>query len=298
MQAGATTLTVERPEASSSGSPAGVKTILLHVQNDSSLAARQATALSLARACGAHLSCLHVTPIEAYVAFDSFGGLFVMNDVIKALDEEEQRLRQRVERDLGNEDVSWDYAHVTASVPTSLIRHAALADLLVMGRDAHRDAIPGKSVGLLGEVLNRSRTPLFIPANDSAAADPTGVAIVAWDGSYEACNSVRAAVGLLKLASDVQVVQVREEGKGERFPGTRLLEYLSRHGVHAELSIQSPRGASGEAVAGVLLAHALGAKASYMVMGGYNHSRLGEYLFGGVTRTLLADCPLPLFVAH
>jgi hypothetical protein len=63
---------------------AGVKTILLHVQNDKSLDSRVQTALALARACEAHLSCVHITPIESYVAFDSFGGVFVMNDVIKA----------------------------------------------------------------------------------------------------------------------------------------------------------------------------------------------------------------------
>jgi nucleotide-binding universal stress UspA family protein len=33
-------------------------------------------------------------------------------------------------------------------------------------------------------------------------------------------------------------------------------------------------------------------------MGGYNHSRLGEYVFGGVTRTMLAGSPVPLLIAH
>jgi nucleotide-binding universal stress UspA family protein len=33
-------------------------------------------------------------------------------------------------------------------------------------------------------------------------------------------------------------------------------------------------------------------------MGGYSHTRIGEYVFGGVTRTLLNDCPVPLVVAH
>jgi nucleotide-binding universal stress UspA family protein len=33
-------------------------------------------------------------------------------------------------------------------------------------------------------------------------------------------------------------------------------------------------------------------------MGGYGHNRAGEFLFGGVTRSLLKKCALPLFVAH
>ena len=60
-------------EAQGKGPP-GVKTILLHVQNDRALDQTLETALSLARACGAHLSCLHITPIEAYSAFDAMGG--------------------------------------------------------------------------------------------------------------------------------------------------------------------------------------------------------------------------------
>jgi len=51
---------------------AGIKTILLHIQNDSNLEARLQLALSLARAAGAHLRCLHVVPIEAYVTTGSF----------------------------------------------------------------------------------------------------------------------------------------------------------------------------------------------------------------------------------
>ena len=65
---------------------AGVKTILLHVQNDKALDQTLETALALARACEAHLGCLHVTPIQAYVAFDSFGGVCLMSDVFKAID--------------------------------------------------------------------------------------------------------------------------------------------------------------------------------------------------------------------
>ena len=86
-----------------------LKSILLHVQDDATLDSRLETALSLARSSGAHLSCLHVTPIQAYVAFDSFGGVFVMKDVIAKLDEQEAELRARVEQKLGVEDVSWDY---------------------------------------------------------------------------------------------------------------------------------------------------------------------------------------------
>jgi nucleotide-binding universal stress UspA family protein len=275
-----------------------VKSILVHIQNDESVDERLETALSLARACDAHLSCVHITPIEAYVAFDSFGGIFVMNDVIKTLDEEERQLREKIENELRTEDVSWDYTQMTGSVPWQIIRQSALADLLVTGREPHFSDFEGPAVRLLGELLHHSRTPLFIPGSDGITADPTGSALIAWDGSYEASNAVKAAVGLLKIASEVRVVQVREEDKEDAFPSTKLLEYLSRHGIHADLQVEQPGGTDGQAIAEFLLAQARATNAGYMVMGGYNHSRIGQYLFGGVTRTLLADCPLPLLIAH
>jgi len=279
-------------------SAATVKTILLHVQDGEFLDQRVETALALARACGAHLSCLHVTPVQAYVAFDGFGGLFVMNDVMKALDEQEARLRDRVEQELANEDVSWDYTHCTGEVGPQIIRHAALADLVVTGREPHRTDFVGPAISLLGDLLHRSRTPLFIPASDGGVVDPAGPAIIAWDGSYEACNAVRGAVGLLKIASEVRIVQVRESGKDDAFPSTKLVQYLSRHGIHAELQVEQPGLAEDDGITEVLLSEAQSRGAAYIVMGGYNHSRIGQYLFGGVTRKLLSQAPVPLLMSH
>jgi len=275
-----------------------MKTILLHIENDQLLNRRIETALALARGCGAHLSCLHVTPLEAFVAFDTFGGVFVMGDVMSAIDEEEKALRERVEAELANEDVTWDYRQVTGHTASEIISYAALADLAVMGREPHdRDIKP--AISLVGDVLCRSRTPLFVPGDNEEPPNLAGVALVAWDGSYEAANTVRASIELLKLASDVRVIRIQEE-KEEGFPNTLLLEYLSRYDVHARLSIDTPLGDYGDKNlhANSLKAHAQAIDASYIVMGGYNHSRLSEYVFGGVTRSMLLDCPIPLIIGH
>lgn len=274
-----------------------MKTILLHVQNDDSLGDRLESALAIARACSGHLNCLHVTPNEAHVAFDSFGGLFVMNDVIKALDEDETTLRTRMEKELRSEDVSWEYRQVSGNITSQIIRHAALADLLVTGRGAHRGESTGTGVALLGDLLHRSRTPLFIAA-EGGPGDPTGRSLIAWDGSYEAANAVRGAIGLLKIASDVHVLQITEK-KEELFPNTWLLEYLSRHDIHAELQVKPVGGKpDGDLISRILIAQAQSLGAAYMVMGGYNHSRMGQFLFGGVTRNLLLSSPVALVMAH
>ena len=271
-----------------------ISTILLHIQNDARLEARLQVALSLARATRAHLRCLHVTPIEAYVAMDSLGGVFVMDTLVGQIDKEEAELRSTLENRLRSEDVAWSYEHVTADTPGELVRRAALSDIVVTGRDAHIGRMQGLEIAILGDVLTSVRTPLLIPGDASPSFDPFGTAVIAWNGSYEAANAVRGAVGLLNLASAVRVVRITE-ANDERFPSTVLLEYLSGHGIHAELDILAT---DGKLVAGELVEYAKMNRASYIVMGGYGHSRAGEFFFGGVTRSLLKTCPVALVVAH
>ena len=281
------------------GARAGVKTILLHVQNDKALDQTLETALSLARACGAHLSCLHITPIEAYSAFDSFGGTFVMTDVITAIDAEEKLLSERLRAELGKEDVSWDYTQVTGHIPSQIVGKAALADLIVTGRQPKRTDFQSSTIGMLGDLLHRSRTPLFLAADVGKVPDPTGPVLIAWNGSFEAANAVRSAIGLLKLASDVRILRIDEQ-KDEAFPSTALLEYLSRHDIHAELILATahPDAVDADFVYAHLNSEAKRMSAAYMVMGGYSHSRVSEYMFGGLTRSMLAGSSIPLLMGH
>jgi nucleotide-binding universal stress UspA family protein len=277
---------------------AGVKTILLHVQNQETLDRTLETAISLARACEAHLECLHVTPIQAYVAFDSFGGVFFMNDVFQAIEKEQKLLKERIQAESSKEDISWDYIEATGDVPNQLIGHAALADLIVTSRLQKRTDYPGITIGMIGDLLHRSRTPMFFASDDGTVPNPTGPALIAWNGSIEAANAVRSVIGLLKLASDVRVLRI-DEKKDEAFPSTRLLEYLSRHGIHAELKVETAQaGRDVDFVHDSLLSEAEQMQASYIVMGGYSHSRVSEYMFGGLTRSVLGGSSLPVVIAH
>lgn len=295
-------LTTERAGAGPAlAGASGIKTILLHILDDEFHDQRIDTAVELSRTCSAHVSCLHVTPIEAYAAFENFGAVFVIEDVMRKLDERNADLQFRVKERLKREDVSWDYEQVTGNVASILASRASLADILITSRQPARRDLVGPTVGFLGDLLQRSRTPILIPGSNGKGFDPTGLALIGWNGSMEGANAVRASLGLLKLASSVRVLQVPEGKPGEMdLSGTRLLEYLSRHGILAELSTESaPTGDIGhDVIAAVIVAEARGASAACIIMGGYSHSRFGEYVFGGVTRTLLKDCPIPIVIAH
>lgn len=298
----ATQITIDQARSagfSDSAHASAFKSILVHVQDEDSLEQRLEAALSLARPTSAHLSCIHVTPAEAYVASDRFGGLFVMENVMEAIDEQIADVRKRVEVKLGREDVSWDYEELTGDLSTAIISRAALSDLVMIGRTPRRQDFVGATSQLLGYLLGHCRSPLFIPGDDGAVADPTTVAAIAWDGSYEAANAVRSSIGMLRLAEAVTVIQVAEQ-KNERYPRTKMLEYLSRHGIHAELIVQSRSEgyAENEEVTAALISATQQVRAAYLVTGAYSHSRIGELLFGGVTRSLLHWCPFGLVIAH
>lgn len=273
--------------------PAGIRTILFHVHDDDSLADRVQLALSIARAFGAHLHFLHVTPIEAYTVTDAFA-TYVNAGIVEVLEEEAAKLKAKLEQQLAKEDVSWDYEEVTGSLMPHLIQRAALADLVLTGREPYEWEFGGPTITLLGDMLHRIRTPLFVVGDQARTIDPFGTAVVAWNGSYEAANAMRAAVPLLKLSSRVRLVSV-DESQDEQFPSTDALEYLSRHDIHAEL-VEPLRIVA--TVAEELLSQVDSYEASYMVMGGYSHARAGEFLFGGVTRSLLKNCPVSLVMAH
>jgi len=281
-----------RAAASPTSSRSALGTILFNVHDDAGLDTRLEGALSLARAASAHLECLHVTPIQAYTVTDAFGGVFTSGEILRTLEEEAAKLRTRLERKLASEDISWSYREITGELTGQVVAHAALADLLVAGRGGQE--FGGSSIGFLGNLLSDSRTPLLVLSDSPQAFDPEGPALIAWNGSYEAGNAVRASVGLLQLASDVHVIQFEDEKPGY-FPSTRPLEYLSRHGIHAELRAE-PRGNGG--IAEKLVSYAVENGMSYIVMGGYSHSRAGEFIFGGVTRELLKQCPVPLVMAR
>jgi nucleotide-binding universal stress UspA family protein len=272
----------------------GIKTILFHVTPDDFVMDRLQVTLALARACSAHVQCLHVTPMEAYTIVDVFGGTFVNHEIVSVLEKEAAKLRDRIESKLATEDVNWDYVAVTGETASALAQRGALADLIVTGRESRERDFAGAAIALFGDLLAKSRTPLLVLGGGEEQLDPFGTAVVAWNGSYEAANAVRGSLPLLRMAADVRVVYFAEE-QARLFPSTSVLEYLSRHGVEAELHIGPAQPA---AIDIGIIEYALQERASYVVIGGYSHSRAGEFLFGGVTRSLLKSCPVPLVVAH
>jgi nucleotide-binding universal stress UspA family protein len=271
-----------------------MKSVLLHVQDDKGLEARLQTALAIVRASSGHLTCMHATPMSNYIGYETYGGAFVLSELLNQLDEQDAAMRARIESQLAKEDVSWSYDRQTMDPASALIHWGALADLIVLGRDESIPRSAYQPISILGDILAVTHSPVLVCSQDQPQFDPFGTAVVAWNDSFEAANALRAALPLLKQASSVHIVTVDEDRELD-FPPLGPCEYLSRHGVHAEI-ISEAKGTL--TISDRLVASARSLGASYLVMGAYGHHRVREYLFGGVTRSLLLECPMPLLLAR
>lgn len=267
-----------------------MKNILLLVHDDSGQEARLQAALDITRAVQGHLTCLDVTIIAPMIddGYGVSGGAMLLELERNT----ESANRKRLEARLAREDVSWEWIDVTNYLEPAIEGAAALADLIVVNREI--DTLPLPDVrGVAAQLVVKSGKPILAVPDDIRAFDAAGAALIAWDGSREASAALSAAVPLLALAKAVIILEVQDGSVKDS--AEQAAAYLSRHDIHARI-LQLP--ADGEAPADIILADANSGKFAYLVMGGFGHSRLVEALFGGVTRKMLKESRIPLFLAH
>jgi len=143
-------------------------------------------------------------------------------------------------------------------------------------------------------VFGSGRPTMLLPdAKDVGALDHV---VIAWDGSRVAARAVADARPFLELASMITVVTVTDE---KALPGQdigeRLAQGLRTRGLTAEAaSIQAGR----RSIATALQEHALEIGGKLLVMGGYGHSRVRDFVLGGATEGILSDLRLPVLLSH
>lgn len=251
--------------------------------------------LSLAGAAGAHLT---VQSAARRLTAVGGSGWWVLNDIVGA---ENRRLGAvaRAVADRAAADAARAGVTCTTEAPAlthpnlvaRLTARARLADLTVLDAeprevDLDRDLIEG--------ILFRSGRPLLVvpPDRDSFAARRI---VAAWDGSAQAARAANDALPFLRAAEAVEIVSVvGEKDLSDSLAGVEFAPHLARHGVNVSVNDLPLAGS----VAQTLRSQVGLFRADLLVMGAFRHSRLQEWLLGGVTQALLADCPVPLLLAH
>ncbi|MCJ8143764.1 universal stress protein [Ancylobacter sp. A5.8] len=172
---------------------------------------------------------------------------------------------------------------------------ARLYDLAIVSQ-ADPDNLGSEEVIAEAVLFDSGRPVLLVPRNQSKPFSAKRI-MVAWDGGRASARAVAEARPLLEHADFVEAVVVDTgRNKPNALPGADLARHLSRHDKNVELRRLVPTGDEG--IVDVLLKEVAARDIDLVVMGGYGHSRLREFVLGGVTRDMLDRMTVPLLLAH
>jgi len=174
--------------------------------------------------------------------------------------------------------------------------HAYYADLVVIARPESAGQTAGPP-GLAESLVLSSGRPIILFPQRSTVSGVRRI-LVGWNARRESVRAVADALPLLVRADAVEVLVVdheRHPSNHGQEPGADIARHLARHGAQVEVRRLS---SGGKNVGRFLLSQAAAFGADLVVMGAYGHSHPSEWVFGGVTRTVLSEADLPVLMSR
>ncbi len=276
-----------------------IKDILVNIPAGGARDSVTPFAISTAAALSAHLTGIvfQYEPIVP-VMVDMYG---VPPEVIESQRVQNEELakttREKFHAAIQGTAVSGEAHALNASAdgaPGMLASMARRFDLSVVAQPEPDDTALGRL--FIEAALFESGRPLLIVPYIQTAGLKLGRVMVCWDGSRSAARAVGDALPFLLRAKITEVTIVSaERTKSDEMPGADIAHHLARHGATVEVN----RITAGDIdVANTILSRAADASADLLVMGGYGHSRMREFILGGVTRGILASMTVPTLMSH
>ena len=275
-----------------------IKDIVVNLSVDPGRDVAGKYAISLAEAFGAHLAAVAFS-YEPIIPPTIMGGVpaSFIDEQRAHSDKEAGNAIAAFEGAARRAGISSESRSLTASLAGAADMFGRIArrfDLSVVGQ-AEPDKVAPEELIVEGALFASGRPVLMVPYIQKSGVKLDRV-MVAWDGSRSAARAVADAMPLLGKADAIDVVIVADDrGKSDELPGADIAQHLARHGLKVDLKRIV---AGGEDVASTLLSHAADTSADFIVMGAYGHSRLREFILGGVTRGILAAMTLPALMSH
>jgi nucleotide-binding universal stress UspA family protein len=276
-------------------------TILVHVDDTDRSGHRVNVGVRLALDAGARLVGVYLVPTADLAP--SVAALLPA-DLVESRQRELAEAQHSAERRFRAAATSANLTRVEWRAPAgspiaAAVEHGGCADLFVMGQRNPDDPAMLFAEELIATTLLSSGRPLLIVPHIGAAQTLGQNVLVAWDCGREASRAVADALPLLARARKVHVVSYDAGARGTSMSvalsTSRLRGWLQDHGIEAR--VDNLDGVEGE-VGELLLSQAADRACDLIVMGGYGHSRLKEFVLGGATRTLLASMTVPVLMSH
>ncbi len=270
-------------------------TLMVHLELGRSNAALLQAAVDFARRFDSEvIGIAGCQPMQMYYA-EGYGGDIVEQEQ-KGIDEEIKAAEAEFRSALSSkvQHVAWRSTARFGPVLEFLAHEARAADLVLTGV-ARGDAFDSsRAVNTGNLVLQVGRPVLIVPL--AARELRLNQVLVGWKDTRESRRAIADALPLLKQAARVTLGTIaQEEDLGIAREGLAdVARWLARHGIEAE-QVASPT-IGDDANALWALAQDLGA--DLIVAGAYGHSRLREWVLGGVTKNLLLSTDRYSFVSH
>ncbi|WP_419951696.1 universal stress protein [Methylobacterium sp.] len=185
--------------------------------------------------------------------------------------------------------VSW--SELSGEVEPLLTRVGRVNDLVIVDRPDPAQPFTGRALDT--SLFSVGRPTLMV--GEPVTYDPLYHVVIAWNGSLEATRLIGQSITLLRKAERVTVLHVSTE-RFERGGAAELCGYLRWHGIAAQ-AVTLPTKES-ISVGAAILAEAKARDATMLAMGAYTHSRVREFLLGGVTRHVIENARLPVLMGH
>lgn len=276
------------------------KTILTVATDQTDLKPLIESASAIAAREDAHLDVLCLGLDRTQVGYYYGGGsALVYQETIERAQEDATRIESEVAALLEGRALRWATEPTLAQIGTVMNpvgMRARFSDLVILPRP-YGEGRGIEDEAIVEAALFDGRVPVLI-APEGGLTEKTGKRIVlAWNQSDEALTAARRALPLLKRAETVNItiIDPPQHGPERSDPGGALSQFLTRHGVKAEVSVlarTTPR------ISDILGRHALDVDADLIVMGAYGHSRFREAILGGATRNMLEQAEVAVLLAH
>jgi nucleotide-binding universal stress UspA family protein len=175
-----------------------------------------------------------------------------------------------------------------------IAKQARAADLIISGPDLGCSLLDSSRRVKLGNLALEAGRPLLIVPRGTEDLTPNH-AVIGWKDTREARRTVADALPFLKDAQQVTVLEAASEANAERARErvNDVMVWLKGHDIQATAMVTT-HGTEADA----LKAKLKELRCDLFVAGAYGHSRLGEFVFGGVTRDMLLDPEFCVLTSH
>ncbi|MBL6947409.1 MAG: universal stress protein [Rhodospirillales bacterium] len=291
-----------------------IRTILVPLAGSEDVTPVMEMGLTLGRDLGAHVDVLHiqsdpkdtipllgegmsVSMIEDMIQMAEKEGGERASDGRRTYDELVSKLSITVSDDPTSQGPSTSWGQEVGRNDEVTARRGRLADLIVVARPTESSDVLA-TLTLNAALFDSGRPVLVAPpagGGSAKALTPGGHVAISWNGSAQSARAVSSAMGLIAKAEKVSVFTAASDvTSASRAP--ELATYLEWHGIVPDTRTFTIDG--GQAIGGALLDECGKEGVDLLVMGAYTHSRVRQLILGGVTRHVLENATLPLFMAH